>query len=108
MTSAVLTRLIRLQREQIAQLKAFGYASGQIGWHYLKFALVIVMIASTAGVLLGLWLGNQVVIIYHRFYHSSVQISRADCVVIFIPPAYPRKVSPSRPRKICCELRRRQ
>ena len=53
MTSAVLTRLIRLQREQIAQLKAFGYASGQIGWHYLKFALVIVMIASTAGVLLA-------------------------------------------------------
>jgi putative ABC transport system permease protein len=29
MTSAVLTRLIRLQREQIAQLKAFGYSSRQ-------------------------------------------------------------------------------
>jgi putative ABC transport system permease protein len=29
MTGAVLTRLIRLQRGQIAQLKAFGYSSGQ-------------------------------------------------------------------------------
>jgi putative ABC transport system permease protein len=42
MTSAVLTRLIRLQREQIAQLKAFGYSSRQVGVHYVKFAIVIV------------------------------------------------------------------
>ena len=49
MTSAVLTRLIRLQREQIAQLKAFGYSSAQVGWHYLKFALVIVTSADGVG-----------------------------------------------------------
>jgi putative ABC transport system permease protein len=48
MTGAVLTRLVRLQREQIAQLKAFGYSSGQVGWHYLKFALVIVVVATVA------------------------------------------------------------
>jgi putative ABC transport system permease protein len=69
MTSAVLTRLVRLQREQIAQLKAFGYSSSQIGWHYLKFALVIVVIATSLGGLLGLWMGNRVVIIYRQFYH---------------------------------------
>jgi putative ABC transport system permease protein len=69
MTSAVLTRLIRLQREQIAQLKAFGYPSGQVGWHYLKFALVIVSIATILGGLLGLWMGNAVVILYRRFFH---------------------------------------
>jgi putative ABC transport system permease protein len=69
MTSAVLTRLVRLQREQIAQLKAFGYSSRQIGWHYLKFALVIVVIATSIGGLLGLWMGSGVVIIYRQFYH---------------------------------------
>lgn len=42
MTSAALTRLVRLQREQIAQLKAFGYSNAAVGMHYLKFALVIV------------------------------------------------------------------
>ncbi|MDB6149584.1 MAG: hypothetical protein JWQ44_1032 [Chthoniobacter sp.] len=68
MVSAVLTRLIRLQREQIAQLKAFGYSSGQVGWHYLKFALVIVAIGTTLGGLVGLWLGVNVVQIYHRFF----------------------------------------
>ena len=69
MTSAVLTRLIRLQREQIAQLKAFGYSSGQVGFHYLKFALVIVVIATTVGGLLGFWMGNGVVIVYRQFFH---------------------------------------
>jgi putative ABC transport system permease protein len=48
MTSAMLSRLIRLQREQIAQLKAFGYSSRQVGGHYLQFALVIVVIGVVA------------------------------------------------------------
>jgi putative ABC transport system permease protein len=69
MSSAVLTRLIRLQREQIAQLKALGYSSRQIGWHYLKFALVIVLLGTVLGSLLGLWLGDLVVIVYRRFFH---------------------------------------
>lgn len=68
MTSAVLTRLIRLQREQIAQLKAFGYSSRQVGVHYLKFAVVIVVAATVLGGLAGAWLGGNVVEIYHRFF----------------------------------------
>ncbi|HEX8297385.1 MAG TPA: FtsX-like permease family protein [Chthoniobacteraceae bacterium] len=68
MVSAVLTRLIRLQREQIAQLKAFGYSSRQVGWHYLKFALVIVVIGTVLGAIAGMWLGVNVVSIYHRFF----------------------------------------
>ena len=39
MVNAVLARLVRLQREQIAQLKALGYSSRQVGLHYLKFVL---------------------------------------------------------------------
>ncbi len=68
MTSAVLARVIRLQREQIAQLKAFGYSSGQVGAHYLKFALVIVTIGLLAGGIAGTWLGSNVVTMYHKFF----------------------------------------
>lgn len=68
MSSAVLTRLIRLQREQIAQLKAFGYSSRQVGVHYLKFALVIVAFATVAGGAVGLYMGGNVVEVYHRFF----------------------------------------
>ena len=46
MTSAVLTRVIRLQREQIAQLKAFGYSSVQVGWHYVKQGYGILIVDS--------------------------------------------------------------
>jgi putative ABC transport system permease protein len=68
MTSAVLTRLIRLQREQIAQLKAFGYSSRQVGVHYVKFAIVIVAIATIIGGAAGSILGGNVVNVYHRFF----------------------------------------
>ncbi len=68
LTSAVLTRVIRMQREQIAQLKAFGYSSRAVGWHYLKFALVIVVIGVTVGTGVGFWLGSSVVTLYHKFF----------------------------------------
>ncbi len=68
MTSAVLARVIRLQREQIAQLKAFGYSSMQVGGHYLKFALVIVTVGLVIGGVTGMWLGDNVVTLYHKFF----------------------------------------
>ncbi len=68
MSSAVLTRLIRLQREQIAQLKAFGYSSLQVGVHYVKFAIFIVATATVVGGAAGMLLGNAVVGVYHRFF----------------------------------------
>lgn len=68
MTSAVLARVIRLQREQIAQLKAFGYSSSQVGWHYLKFAFVIVAIGLVVGGIAGAKLGANVVQLYHKFF----------------------------------------
>lgn len=68
MTSAVLARVIRLQREQIAQLKAFGYSGAQIGSHYVKFALVIVAIGLVAGGLGGAKLGATIVHLYHKFF----------------------------------------
>lgn len=68
MTSAVLTRLVRLQREQIAQLKALGYSSRQVGVHYLKFALVIVVLGSAVGGVAGMILGRNIVGLYHKFF----------------------------------------
>lgn len=68
MASAALTRLVRLQREQIAQLKAFGYTSGAIGLHYFKFALVVVVLAMILGGFLGMWAGTGVVVLYREFF----------------------------------------
>jgi putative ABC transport system permease protein len=78
MSSSVLTRLVRLQREQIAQLKAFGYSSWQVGYHYIKFAIVIVAIATVLGGGAGAWLGDNVVAIYHRFFRFPALAFQLD------------------------------
>jgi putative ABC transport system permease protein len=55
--NVVLARLLSLQRDQIAALKAFGYSNTAIGWHYIKFVLLIVIVGSVLGSLMGARLG---------------------------------------------------
>lgn len=68
MTNAVLARLLNLQREQIAILKAFGFSNRQIVMHYLKFALVMVAGGAGVGALGGIGLGYRLVQMYHLFF----------------------------------------
>jgi len=68
MTNAVISRLLALQREQIAILKAFGFTNRQIVVHYLKFALVMVAGGTTAGAFAGFALGHRLVVLYRRFF----------------------------------------
>ncbi len=68
MTNAIISRLLALQREQIAILKAFGFTNRQIAAHYLKFALVIVLAGTVAGILGGLGLGHRLLVMYHLFF----------------------------------------
>ncbi len=68
MTNAVLSRLLALQREQIAILKAFGFSNRQISVHYLKFALVFVCGGTIFGALGGISLGGRLVNMYHIFF----------------------------------------
>jgi putative ABC transport system permease protein len=82
MTSAALTRLVRLQREQIAQLKAFGYSSADVGWHYFQFALAAVLAATLLGSAVGLWLGQNMVEIYRRFFQFPNLSFRPDWLAL--------------------------
>ncbi len=66
--NVVLTRLIATQREQIAALKAFGYSNVGVGWHYMKFVLVIVALGAGVGALAGADLGARLTGIYTDFY----------------------------------------
>jgi putative ABC transport system permease protein len=66
--NVVLSRIISTQREQIAALKAFGYLGWEIGWHYLKFVLVICIAGVALGTAAGSWLGNDLAIMYARFF----------------------------------------
>lgn len=68
MTHSVMSRQIALQREQIAILKAFGFTNRQIGFHFVKFTLVIVAGGTAFGTLGGWLLGLKLVNMYHLFF----------------------------------------
>ncbi len=62
--NVVLSRLIALQREQIAILKAFGYRYAAIGAHYVKMVLLMALLGVAAGVALGTWFGQGLSHVY--------------------------------------------
>jgi len=78
MTNAVLSRLLALQREQIAILKAFGFTNHQIVLHYLKFAFVMVVTGTVLGGFGGVVLGHRLVLMYHQFFRFPELSFRLD------------------------------
>ncbi len=56
--NVVLSRVLALQREQIAALKAFGYSNVQIGWHFLKLVLLIIFLGAAIGIPGGAYLAR--------------------------------------------------
>ncbi|HJV28829.1 MAG TPA: FtsX-like permease family protein [Aromatoleum sp.] len=67
--NVVMGRLVAMQREQIATLKAFGYGNLAVLWHYLKFVAVIAGAGVISGTALGVWLGKALSAIYMEFYY---------------------------------------
>jgi putative ABC transport system permease protein len=67
--NVVIGRLVAMQREQIATLKAFGYSNAAVLSHYLKLVAVIVGLGVAGGTGLGVWLGKELSAIYMEFYH---------------------------------------
>ena len=88
MVNAVLSRIVRLQREQIAQLKALGYSSRQVGIHYLKFVLVIGLLGTVIGGVGGRLLGGRLVNIYTLFFRFPALVFQMDysalCVALIV------------------------
>jgi putative ABC transport system permease protein len=66
--NVVLSRIIALQRDQIAALKAFGYSNVAVGIHYLKLVLLVVLVGVIAGSVVGARLGFSITQVYTRFY----------------------------------------
>ena len=66
--NVVLTRLIGVQREQIATLKAFGYTKWEIGLHYLKLVLWVAVIGTLLGTWVGARMGRSLTQMYTSFY----------------------------------------
>ena len=70
--NVALTRALALQRAQIAALKALGYDNLAIGWHYMKWALVIGALGVVIGIAAGGWLGSAIGELYNQFFRFPV------------------------------------
>lgn len=66
--NVVITRLMNMQRELVATLKAFGYSNVAIGWHYAKLVLLIAALGLAGGIALGVWLALQMGEMYMDYY----------------------------------------
>ncbi len=129
LVNVVLSRLVQLQRPEIATLKAVGYTPRAIAMHYLALVSVIVVGGAILGVALGAWFGSAMTEMYtsqwFRFPHPryrlapsavafSVGISIGSAVVgawvsvsgvMRLPPAEAmRPPAPARYRRSALEL----
>ena len=54
-----MARIVRKDRMQIGAMKALGFTDGRIAWHYISYALLLAILGTSAGLLLGyFWFGN--------------------------------------------------
>lgn len=54
-----MARIVRKDRMQIGAMKALGFADGRIVWHYISYELLIAVLGTSLGLLLGyFWFGN--------------------------------------------------
>jgi len=72
--NVVVSRMITLQREQIATLKAFGYSNYAVGLHYTKLVLLIVGFGILGGIVAGIWMGKALSDLYMDFYSMPFMI----------------------------------
>ncbi len=74
----VLSRLLQLQRGQIAMLRAIGYTRFEVARHYLALVILIVVFGALLGLYLGNLLGNSLTELYARYFHFPDRVYRFD------------------------------
>jgi len=82
--NVVLSRLVLLQRAQIATMKAVGYSRAAIGLHYVKLVCLIALGGSALGVGLGAYLGTGMVEMYTQYFRFPVLAFELDARVVSI------------------------
>jgi putative ABC transport system permease protein len=84
LTNMVLARLVYLERAEIGLLKAFGYRSASVVWHYAKMVVVLSLVGLVLGWAGGLWLGHWMTELYAQYFRIPELIFRPPLSVFAI------------------------
>jgi putative ABC transport system permease protein len=87
--NVVMSRMVTTERTQIATLKAFGYTSGEVARHYIRFALVLAGVGIALGLALGAALGQGLLHVYAGFYFfplTPLRITPRSIAISLIVP----------------------
>jgi len=76
--NVLLSRIVGTQREQIATLKALGYRTRELAWHYLELAGAICAVGAVLGVALGLLGADGLLVAYARYFRLPALVLRLD------------------------------
>jgi putative ABC transport system permease protein len=76
LVNLVLGRMIRLQRPEIATLKAVGYKNSEVGLHYLGLVLVVLLPGGVLGIAGGVALGRFLIELYGTSFRFPVLLFR--------------------------------
>lgn len=74
--NVAMARTLAVQRPQIAALKALGYSNRAIGWHYVKWGLVIAALGAALGIAFGSWLGSGMIALYNQYFRFPILLYR--------------------------------
>jgi putative ABC transport system permease protein len=87
LVNVVLSRLVGLQRPEIATLKAVGYTNREIGLHFLGLVSSFVLLGAVLGFGLGAWLGRSLTGLYTEVFHFPVFSYRVSAGTMLIGAA---------------------
>jgi putative ABC transport system permease protein len=87
LVNVVVSRLVFLERAQIAVLKALGFTDTRVAFHYLGLIALIVSIAGVLGVSSGIWTMRWMTDVYADFYHFPTRLYQVSPSLIAVAMA---------------------
>lgn len=82
--NVVFKRLIGMQRDQVAILKAFGYSTWHVALHYGLIVTLICLLGTLLGTGFGAWLGTQLSALYQDNFRFPYLDFRVDPRIVLI------------------------
>lgn len=84
LVNVVVSRLVFLERTEIAVLKALGFSNARLARHYLVLVALIVSLAGVLGVALGAWSGHWMTGVYAAFYRFPTPLHHVSGALVVV------------------------